>query len=62
MASPFNVPDEFVQGFYKSGQSLVHAFAGLGVGSTGSPARAPATVGIPARPWRRRVRRRWSAS
>ena len=30
MASPFNVPDEFVQGFFKSGQSLVQALAGTG--------------------------------
>lgn len=35
MASPFNVPDEFVRGFYKSGQNLVHAFAGLGGASPG---------------------------
>lgn len=28
MASPFNMPDEFAQGFFKSGQSLVRAFVG----------------------------------
>jgi polyhydroxyalkanoate synthase len=30
MTSPFNVPDEFVQGFFKAGQSLLQAFAGVG--------------------------------
>ena len=30
MASPFNVPDEFVLGFFKSGQRLAQAFAGTG--------------------------------
>ena len=29
MASPFSVPDEFVQGLFKSGQSLMQAFAGF---------------------------------
>ena len=28
MASPFTIPDEFVQGFFKSGQNLMQAFAG----------------------------------
>ena len=28
MASPFNLPDEFVQGFFRSGQSLMQALAG----------------------------------
>jgi polyhydroxyalkanoate synthase len=27
MSSPFNLPDEFVQGFFKAGQSLVESFA-----------------------------------
>ena len=30
MASAFNVPDEFVNGFLKSGQDLVQAFNGTG--------------------------------
>ena len=33
MTSPFNVPDEFVQGFFKSGQNLLQAFVGAGVGA-----------------------------
>lgn len=28
MASPFNMPDEFIQGFFKSGQTLLQAWAG----------------------------------
>ena len=28
MAGPFNMPDEYVQGFFKAGQSLVQSFAG----------------------------------
>ena len=28
MASPFNMPDEFVQGFFKSGQNLLQSFMG----------------------------------
>ena len=35
MASPFKVPDEFVEGLFKSGRSLMQAF-------TGAPAGAPA--------------------
>ncbi|HEY2254096.1 MAG TPA: class I poly(R)-hydroxyalkanoic acid synthase [Variovorax sp.] len=31
MTSPFNVPDEFVQGFFKSGASLLKAFGGAGL-------------------------------
>ena len=40
MASPFKIPDEFVQGLFKSGQSLMQAF-------TGAPAasHAPAASG-----------------
>ncbi len=29
MNSPFNMPDEYVQGFFKAGQSLLHAMAPL---------------------------------
>jgi polyhydroxyalkanoate synthase len=29
MTSPFNLPDEFLQGFFKAGQSLVKSFSGL---------------------------------
>ena len=35
MPSPFNMPDEFVQGLFKSGQSLIQAF-------TGAPAKGEA--------------------
>src|ERR1700675_595828 len=28
MASPFNIPDEFVRGFFKSGQTLLQAYNG----------------------------------
>src|SRR5579859_7624165 len=40
MAAPFNMPDEFVQGFFKSGQSLLHAFTGM---SGDAPASAGST-------------------
>jgi len=30
MASPLNMPDEFVQGYLKAGQALVQAFSGIG--------------------------------
>jgi polyhydroxyalkanoate synthase len=39
MAFPFNTPEEFVQGFFKSGQSLLHAFTGM---SGDAPASAGA--------------------
>jgi polyhydroxyalkanoate synthase len=29
MPSPFNMPDEFVQGLLKSGESMMRAFAGM---------------------------------
>ena len=41
MAAPFNMPDEFVQGFFKSGQTLLHAYTGA-AGKTGE---APSTPG-----------------
>ena len=40
MVSPFNMPDKFVQGFFKSGQSLLQAFAGTGGASVGTAAPA----------------------
>jgi polyhydroxyalkanoate synthase len=40
MASPFSMPDKFVQGFFKSGQSLLQAFAGTGGASVGIAAPA----------------------
>lgn len=46
MASPFNMPNEFVQGFFKSGHCLLHAFTGksgdasASAGSTPVPALA----------------------
>ncbi|HEX3636422.1 MAG TPA: class I poly(R)-hydroxyalkanoic acid synthase [Paraburkholderia sp.] len=45
MAAPFNMPDEFVQGFFKSGQTLLHAYTGAAgkIGEVPStPARMPA--------------------
>src|SRR4051812_29043962 len=30
MNNLFNVPDEYVQGFYKSGQAMLQSFTGLG--------------------------------
>src|ERR1035441_10143316 len=46
MASSFSMPDEFVQGLFKSGQNLMQAFAGPG--STGfgvAQAAGPAPIG-----------------
>ena len=50
MASPFNVPDEFVQGFFKSGQAFWQSFI-TQVGQPPSAALpdAPAWPGLP--PW-----------
>ena len=39
MASPFNIPDEFVNGFLKSGQDLLQAFTGTGSDSTSGGGR-----------------------
>ncbi|MDR3455465.1 MAG: class I poly(R)-hydroxyalkanoic acid synthase [Rhodoferax sp.] len=48
MAAPFNMPDEFVQGFLKSGQNLLRGFTGaLGdspAGAAGTPAASLAQV------------------
>ena len=45
MAAPFNMPDEFVRGFFKSGQTLLQAYTGA-AGTTGeapsSPVKLPA--------------------
>ena len=42
MSSPFNMPDEYVQGFFKAGQSLLQALTPT-VGAAEAPARsAPA--------------------
>ena len=41
MAGPFNMPDEYVQGFFKAGQSLVQSL-------TGAHSDAPASETIPA--------------
>jgi polyhydroxyalkanoate synthase len=43
MNSPFNMPDEYVQGFFKAGQSLLQAMTPL-AGSTGAPA-SPSPAG-----------------
>src|SRR5690242_3939830 len=45
MAAPFNMPDEFIQGFFKSGQTLLQAYTG----ASGKLGEAPSTSsGIPA--------------
>ncbi len=41
MAAPFNMPDEFVQGFFKSGQTLLQAYTGV-VGHAGDAPSVPA--------------------
>ncbi|CAE6844277.1 MULTISPECIES: PHA/PHB synthase family protein [Paraburkholderia] len=41
MASPFNMPDEFVQGFFKSAQTLMQAFTGLPGDASASAAKPP---------------------
>ena len=40
MAAPFNMPDEFVRGFFKSGQTLLQAYTGA-AGNTGEAPAAP---------------------
>jgi len=34
MASPFNMPEEFVRGFFKSGQTLLEAYMGVAGNTT----------------------------
>ena len=41
MVSPFNMRGEFVQGFFKSGQNLLHAFTGMSGDSRASAENAP---------------------
>jgi len=41
MASPFNMPDEFVQGFFKSAQTLMQAFSGVPGDASASTAQPP---------------------
>jgi polyhydroxyalkanoate synthase len=41
MASPFNMPDEFVQGFFKAGQTLLQAYTGA-AGHAGDAPSVPA--------------------
>ena len=43
MSSPFNMPDEYVQGFFKAGQSLLQALTPI-AGSTGSTGSAEASA------------------
>lgn len=43
MVAPFNMPDEFVQGFFKSGQTLLHAYTGA-AGKTGEAPSTPARM------------------
>ena len=40
MASPFNMPDEFVRGFFKSGQTLLQAYTGATANTADGPAPA----------------------
>lgn len=45
MAAPFNMPDEFIHGFFKSGQTLLQAYTG----ASGKIGETPSTSsGIPA--------------
>nr|WP_231941686.1 hypothetical protein [Burkholderia sp. PAMC 28687] len=48
MASPFIMPDEFVQGFFKSGQTLLQAYTGVADASAlqDAPASAPNLPGL----------------
>ena len=55
MAMPFNVPDEFVQGFYKSGQNLVQAFAGIGSATPADGKPALALAKAQAHYWEQQV-------
>ena len=56
MASPFNMPDEFVQGFFKSGQSLLKAFGG---GHGGSPSGAWHAPALPLAPLQMQAQTRY---
>src|SRR6478752_6028414 len=41
MTAPFNMPDEFVRGFFKSGQTLLQAYTGAAEKPGDAPAAAP---------------------
>ena len=58
MASPFNIPDEFVNGFLKSGQDLLQAFTGTGSDSTSGGGRvssAQSLAKVQARYWEQQM-------
>lgn len=40
MASPFNMPDEFVHGIFKSGQTLLQAYTGAASNTDDSPSKS----------------------
>ena len=44
MAAPFNMPDEFVRGFFKSGQTLLQAYTGAAGNHRRSAVRPPAEL------------------
>jgi polyhydroxyalkanoate synthase len=46
MASPFNIPDEFVRGFLKSGQTLLQAYTGAAANTADAPAPAAKTPAL----------------
>jgi polyhydroxyalkanoate synthase len=41
MTAPFNMPDEFVRGFFKSGQALLQAYTGVAGDAPATPAKLP---------------------
>jgi polyhydroxyalkanoate synthase subunit PhaC len=46
MASPFNMPDEFVQGFFKSGQTLLQAYTGAAANTADASVPAAKTPAL----------------
>jgi len=59
MAWPFNVPDEFVQGLFKSGQSLMQAFTGVPAAGQAPPGSLagpkPSLPDLQARYWQQQM-------
>src|ERR1700692_382520 len=46
MASPFNIPDEFVQGFFKSAQPRLQPYTGAAAKTADAPAPAAKTPAL----------------
>lgn len=57
MATPFNMPDEFLQGFVKAGQALLMSGTGTGVKSQPAAAGRPSTrfSDLQARYWEQQI-------